>query len=185
MSLNKGHLTANRDTQSDEMYTPYYAAEPIVKYINPALTVWCPFDKEWSAYVRMFSKNGNQVIATHIDDGQDFFTYEPEHYDVIISNPPFSKKDAVLKRLYELNKPFAVLLPLNSLQGKGRFEIFKQGGAQMLVFDSRCGFHNPVSIDKTVENTPFACAYFCRGLLPCDLIFEQLKRYKKPLEVQS
>ena len=49
--------------------------------------------------------------------------YEPqEDYDYIISNPPFSKKDAILKKLYELNKPFAVLMPLNVLQGQRRFK---------------------------------------------------------------
>ena len=53
---------------------------------------------------------------SHIGTGQDFLQYEPqEDYDYIISNPPFSKKDAILKRLYELKKPFAILMPLNVL----------------------------------------------------------------------
>ena len=43
-------------------------------------------------------------------EGKNFFFYEPEeHYDVIISNPPFSQKDDVLKRLYELDKPEMIL----------------------------------------------------------------------------
>lgn len=134
MSLNIGHLTSSTDVQSDEMYTPFYAVEPIVKYVSKSAVVWCPFDKDWSAYVRLFRKNGNIVIHSHIDTGHDFFEYEPEQYDVIVSNPPFSKKDAVLKRLYELSKPFALLLPLNSLQGKARFGIFKQGGGADACF---------------------------------------------------
>jgi hypothetical protein len=30
----------------DETYTPYYAVDPIIKYLKPNTTVWCPFDKE-------------------------------------------------------------------------------------------------------------------------------------------
>lgn len=37
--LNIGYLTSNKN--KDEAYTPYYAASPIIKYINPNLVVWC------------------------------------------------------------------------------------------------------------------------------------------------
>jgi len=146
------------------------------------MTIWCPFDKEWSAYVKLLKENGNKVIYTHIDDGKDFFKFEPDEYDAIISNPPFSKKDRVLKRLYQLNKPFAVLLPMNSLQGKARYEYFKNG-IQLLAFDQRVGFHNIDNLERPVEGTPFASAYFCRNILPKDLIIEQLKKYYKPLVI--
>jgi len=122
------------------------------------------------------------VIYTHIDDGKDFFKFEPDEYDAIISNPPFSKKDRVLKRLYQLDKPFAVLLPMNSLQGITRYEYFKNG-IQLLAFDQRVGFHNVDNLEKPVEGTPFASAYFCRNILPKDLIIEQLKKYYKPLVI--
>lgn len=181
MGLNKGYLTAKTDKNSDEMYTPFYCIEPLLKYIDKNKTIWCPFDKEWSAHVVALQNNGNKVIYTHIDNGQDFFTYEPENtYDIIISNPPFSKKDKIIKRLYELDKPFAILLPMNSLQGKERFKYFKHG-IQLLCFDQRIGFHNPDNMDKPVEGVPFASAYFCRNLLPRDLIIEEIHKEQKPL----
>ena len=120
------------------------------------------------------------MIRSHIDDGQDFFTYEPDDYDVIVSNPPFSIKDKILERLYELNKPFAVLLPLNSLQGKTRYKYFKQG-IQLLSFDQRIGYHNLSHMDIPVEGSPFATAYFCKDILPKDLIVEQLIKYGEAL----
>ena len=182
MALNKGYLTAKNNTKADEMYTPFYGVEPILKYVDKAMTIWCPFDKEWSAYVKLLKENGNKVIYTHIDDGKDFFKFEPDEYDAIISNPPFSKKDSVLKRLYQLDKPFAVLLPMNSLQGIARYEYFKNG-IQLLAFDQRVGFHNVDNLERPVEGTPFASAYFCRNILPKDLIIEQLKKYYKPLVI--
>lgn len=181
MANNIGFLTADTTTKGDEMYTPYYLAQAIVKYIDPSLTVWCPFDKEWSAYVNLLKENGNRVIYTHIDNGEDFFNYEPCGYDIIVSNPPFSKKDEILKRLYELDKPFAILLPLNSLQRKSIIECYKKG-IQLLSFDLRAGFHYVDSMDKPKEGTPFASAYFCRNLLPKDLIIEHLEKYNRELE---
>lgn len=177
MALNTGYLNSSRN---DESYTPYYAVEPILKYISPNKIVWCPFDEEWSSYVQMLKYNGNIVIPSHINEGYNFFNYEPDYYDIIVSNPPFSIKDAVIERLYQLDKPFMILLPLNSLQGINRYKYFKSG-IQLLVFDQRIGFHNPNSMIYPNESTPFASAYFCRGILPNDLILEHLEKYNKPL----
>lgn len=181
--LNVGYLTSNTTTSGDEMYTPFYAVVPLVKHLKNSgyQTVWCPFDEEWSAYVRTLKEEGFKVIRSSLSDGKDFFQYEPEEpYDVIISNPPFSRKDAVLRRLDAIGKPFAVLLPLNSLQGKSRYAVFKNG-IQVLVFDQRIGFHTPKSMATPVEGSPFASAYFCRDFLLRDLVVEKLDKYDKPL----
>lgn len=180
MALNVGVLTSSSTPEAQEMYTPYYAVDPIMKYIPKDKTVWTPFDLDWSSFYQSFRGGGYKVVRSHIDEGQDFFTYEPEDYDVIISNPPFSLKDKVLKRLYELDKPFAILLPLNSLQGKSRYKYFKQG-IQLLSFDQRVGYHNLEHMDVPVEGSPFATAYFCRNVLPRDLIVEKLEKYNKSL----
>ena len=124
---------------------------------------------------------GWQVERSSLEDGQNFFEYEPKEYDIIISNPPFTQKDEVLKRLYELGKPFAILLPLNSLQGVSRYKYFKQG-IQLLAFDKRIGFHNPGNMQEFKKGSSFATAYFCKDILPQDLIVEELKEYKKALK---
>ena len=178
--INKGYLNASRN--NDECYTTHYAVNPLIKYISSQLTVWCPFDTINSAFVNELFINGNKVIFSHINDGKDFFNYEPPYYDIIISNPPFSIKDAVLKRLYELNKPFAMLLPVNTIQGVTRYKYFKNG-IQLLVFDQRIGFHNLNNMITTGEGSPFASAYFCRDLLPKDLIIEHLNKYNAPLYI--
>ncbi len=97
-----------------------------------------------------------------------------------MSNPPFSKKDEVLERLYSFNKSFAVLLPLSSLQGKTRFKYLQQG-VQILTFDSRICYHDVKHMDTVVKGSPFATAYFCKDLLPRDLILEKLITYERPL----
>ena len=173
MALNKGYLTAKTDKASDEVYTPSYAVKPILKYIKPTDVAWCPFDMEDSEYVKLIRENGNKVIATHIDTGNNFFEYEPEeYYDVIISNPPFSIKDDIIKRLYELNKSYAILLPIPSLQGQKRFPYMKD--CQALIFDKRINYYtNPIK-KEIQKGVSFGSFYLCRNFLPNDLIFEEL-----------
>lgn len=180
MANNVGYLTSSKTLEHQEMYTPYYAVDPIVKYIPKHYKIWCPFDEEWSAFYQTFKNLGYSVIRTHIREGKNFFTYEPDEYDIIISNPPFSIKDKILERLYEFGKPFAVLLPLNSLQGVSRYKFFSQG-IQILSFDQRIGFHSKSNMSFTTEGSPFATAYFCKDILPRDLIVEKLNKYDKRL----
>ena len=117
-------LRKNAFNKKDEYYTPRILVEPIVKYLKPKSTIWCPFDTKDSEFVRCFEENGFDVIYSHIWLGQDFFTYTPsKDYDYIISNPPFSRKLDVLDRLYNIGKPFAMVmgLPILNYQEVGNF----------------------------------------------------------------
>lgn len=178
MPLNVGYLTAKTDKASDEVYTPEYAIKPLVKYLkqfNPKATIWCPFDLEHSFYVKVFEEAGFNVIHSHIDEGKNFFFYEPEEsYDIIISNPPFSQKDNVLKRLYELNKPYAMLLPIPTLQGQTRFPYLND--IQYLGFDKRINYYKDKTMTKTQDGVSFGSCYLCKYFLPKDLIIEELLR---------
>lgn len=51
----------------------------------------------------------------------------------------------------------------------------------MLAFDSRIGFHNLDCMDVPESWCSFASAYFCRDVLPKDLIIEKLDKYNCPL----
>lgn len=52
---------------------------------------------------------------------------------------------------------------------------------QILSFDARICYHNKEHMDSVVKGSPFATAYFCRDLLPKDLIVEKLVTYERPL----
>lgn len=134
MGINIGYLTANRTSAGDEVYTPFYAVEPLMEFLPKDKKIWCPFDEEWSAFYQLLSEKGYDVTRSSLREGKDFFHFEPENWDILVSNPPFSKKNEVLKRAYQLGKPFALLLPVNSIQGKARYKIFKNE-IQMLGFD--------------------------------------------------
>ena len=179
MPINKGYLTSGRNAESDECLTPRYVVEPIIKYLKAKNfeTIWCPFDLEHSLYVRILKENGFKVIYTHIENGGNFFEIDPQSikFDCIVSNPPFSLKDEILERLYKIGKPFAVLLPQNALQSIKRTDLFIKNGLEYLGFDKRACFYTNNELEEIKFGNHFASAYFCRDILPKNLIFEYLK----------
>lgn len=178
MPQNKGYLTAKTDVLSDEYYTPDYAVQPLIKHLQSfskgkKITVWCPFDTEQSQFVKVLKNAGFNVIYSHIDFGENFFFFEPkEDYDIIISNPPFSAKDKILQRLNELQKPYAILLPLPSLQGQNRFKYLKD--SQALIFNKRINYWKNIEQTEMVKGVSFASIYVCKNFLEKDLIFEEI-----------
>lgn len=177
MPINKGYLTSGRTAESDECLTPRYVVEPIIKYIlkKKFKSVWCPFDKQDSYYVRLFQEKGLKVFFSHKDiNNGDFFKVDVPKCDCIVSNPPFTLKDEILKKLYEINKPFAVLLPIQSLQSQKRTKLFMQYGLELLSFDQRACFYMSGDLDAIKFGNHFASAYFCKNILPNQLIFEKL-----------
>ena len=160
-------LNPNSFEKKDEYYTPRILVEPILHFIKPNSTVWCPFDTEQSEFVIALKEAGHKVIYSHIWQGQDFFTYEPkEDYDYIISNPPFTKKLAVLERLYSLNKPFAMVMGLPILNYQEVGEFFLDKPLQLLIVDKKVSFDG--------NTASFNNSYFCRDMLPGDLMFWHL-----------
>ena len=74
---------------NDECYTPDYAVKPILEYIPKDAIVWCPFDTKDSEFVKLISQT-NPVEYSHLNKGEDFFQYQPDDWDMMVSNPPFT-----------------------------------------------------------------------------------------------
>ena len=170
MSEMSSWLKTGSFNEKDEYYTPPILVEPILKYVDKNWTIWCPFDTEKSEFVIALKEKGCKVIFSHIWMGEqfDFFKYEPkEHYDAIISNPPFTKKLEVFKRLYDLGKPFAMIcgLPILNYQEVGEFFLDKE--LQLLIVDKKVSFDG--------NTASFNNSYFCYRMLPKDLMFAHLK----------
>ena len=161
-------LKVNSFNKKDEYYTPPILVKPIIKYLKSNSTVWCPFDTKESEFVIQLEKAGHKVIYSHIWLEQDFFLYETkEHYDYIISNPPFTRKLEVLRRLYELDKPFAIILGLPILNYQEIGEFFLNKDLQLLIVDKKVSFDG--------NTASFNNSYFCKDILPKDIIFEHLE----------
>lgn len=158
---------------NDECYTLPYGVKPIIKYIPKNAVVWCPFDTEESEFVKQIRANGNEVIATHISEGRNFYTFEPdEHWDCIVSNPHFSHKRETFERALSFNKPFALLMALTWLNDSAPKQLFMEKDLQLLMFDKRMKFKNNGEIQNKIT---FSSAYYCWDFLPKQIIMEKLE----------
>ena len=165
-------------SKNDEFYTPEYAIRPIMKYLPPPpVTRWCPFDTEDSLFVKMFRNHGYEVVATHIANGQDFFTIEPPMCDFIISNPPYSLKTDVLDRLFRIEKPFAMLVGVVGLfESQRRFNMFKTHDFEIMYMNKRIAYFKDYSEQIPSLNPPFSSVYVCSGILPKQIVFEEIHK---------
>ena len=152
--------------EKDEYYTPKILVDAILPYVLEGKIVWCPFDTADSEFVHALSVK-NKVIYSHIWEGMDFFEYEPTEYDIIVSNPPFTKKLEVLNRLYALGKPFAMVLPLPMLNYQEIGDFFLDKELQLLIVNKKVSFDG--------NTASFNNSYFCYQLLPKDLMFCELE----------
>jgi len=162
----------------DEQYTPKYGVEVLLPYIQHLKDriIWCPFDRDDSQFVKVLTENGFRVVYSHLDYGQDFLTYEPEKWDVIISNPPYKNKRVYWERALALKKPFALLLPLNILSDSIINTTMKvrEKEFQLLIPSKRMRFYN----NKTGEtgNQPtFKASYFGVNIFKEQIILADIK----------
>ena len=94
----------------DDYDTPLYIWDMILKYLNldKSAIIYDPFFNTGKSKQYLNELGYNNVIH----EKEDFFqNYQNKNYDIILSNPPFSTKQKILKILYELDKPFILILP--------------------------------------------------------------------------
>lgn len=162
---------------NDECYTYEYAVYPLLEFLTPFKDkiIWCPFDTEDSAFVKVFMEYNFKLIFSHIKNGEDFFTFEPARWDLMISNPPFTNKAEIFKRALSFNKPFALLMTILWLNDGAVAKVFKDKKLQILSFDKRMEFKNINSMKKI----NFMSAYFCWNFLPEGFLFRTFSQQGK------
>ena len=165
---------------NNEYYTPSYAVEPLLEFLEVYRNdiIWCPFDTKDSEFVKVLTREGFKVIYSHVDDGKNFFTYEPDDYQVIVSNPPFQNKKETFERLLSFNKPFAMLMTLTWLNDSAPKKLFRDKDLQLLMFDERIKYKNAGE-----DKINFSSAYYCYNFLPKQIIMRSLKENKRQLKL--
>jgi hypothetical protein len=161
----------------DEQYTPKYGVEVLLPHIQHLKDkiIWCPFDKEDSYFVSVLKENGFNVIYSHIENGQDFLTYAPEQWDVIISNPPYKNKRSFWERCLDLKKPFALLLPLNILSDSVINTTMgeREREFQLLIPSRRMRFFNKLT-GETGNQPTFKASYFGVNIFKQQIILQEM-----------
>ncbi len=146
----------------DEISTPMLAIEPLVPFLPADPVLWEPAPGKF-ALVDFFEELDYKVIIT---TGNYFEMPFPEVADIMVTNPPFSKKIQWLAKAREEAKPFALLLPITTLGVRRAHPSLY--GVELIFLKRR--------IDFTGKGRPwFSVAWFTWGLkLPSVLNFPDL-----------
>ena len=138
--------------QYDDYTTPFYAWESIKDYIPKNKNIWCPFYCD-GKQKEHFKKLDLDIIHNE----EDFFINN--RGDIIIDNPPFSKKKEVFTRLKELDKPFIIICPVSTLNAVFFRNLFKNENIQILIPRKRINFIKDGLTETNRCN--FDCLFFC------------------------
>lgn len=155
----------------DDYMTPASAWKAIDEYIPKDKIVWEGFygDGKSAEYLK-YGLGCLDVIHENID----FFKYNPV-FDMVITNPPFSRKKEVFTRLKELGKPFIVICPCSTMNTQYFRKLFSQdeNPIQIIIPRRRIQFHKMVhDVIEESKNCNFDCLYFTWKLnLPRDIIW--------------
>lgn len=162
--------------KNDECYTPRYGVEPLLEFLPKFKDkiIWLPFDDENSEFVKVLSENRYKIVNSHIKYGQDFYRFEPEKWDVIVSNPPFTNKKEIFKRAIDFNKPFCLLMSMTWLNDSTPKKLFRDESLQLLLFEERMQFKG-----QAKDKINFSSAYFCRDFLPKQIVIRDFKNFNQ------
>lgn len=126
-------------TDDEWMTPPRVVAEMVDTYIGDdtderaATLVWEPFVGDGVA--AEYLKNDLGVGVT-LGDHSDFFDCdtEPDGVTMVLSNPPFSRKIEVCRRLCELDVPWVLVLPMSCLHSVWLRRLRQVYGARHFQF---------------------------------------------------
>ena len=110
-------------SKGDEYYTPKYVWEQIKEYIPKDKIIYEPFNNikfpQSLANHKHLCDLGfmvRELIPYDPETGEgDFFKDNGDGWDICVTNPPFAIKQKIVKRLVELDKPFVILTPTETM----------------------------------------------------------------------
>jgi len=146
----------------DRCQTPRYGLEPLIPYLNPNWVVWEPACGE-GLLSKALSEQVTEVISTDILSGIDFLhtPFASEVITAIVTNPPFTRKKEFMTRCYTLKRPFALLMPTETVSLLWFQELVSAHTPEpgIIWFNPRIQFKMP-KMDWYGRGSQFATAWF-------------------------
>lgn len=128
------------NSYSDEWYTPSDVVRTMLKVFPPKIgdRILLPFDTAESEFTKIITAEYDKHAIWGI---RDFLTKHYE-FDYLITNPPYSIKDKIIKRCIDLGKPSVLLLPIDTLGGVQRHKLFHRTRIGVYIPTKRIKFTN-------------------------------------------
>ena len=118
--------------KDDQYFTCFQTWKLIEPFIPKNFTLWECFYSKNSKSPDYLRELGFDVVSEDVD------FYKHDLGNIIITNPPFSDIKNVMKRLYILQKPFILIIPISKLCCK-YMSPFK-GKLQIIIPEKRINF---------------------------------------------
>jgi hypothetical protein len=142
----------------DDYTTTKSTWESLVEFIPKDKIIYEPFYCDGKSG-EILTELGYDVIHKN----EDFFEfYDKYEYDVIVSNPPYSLKKQIFRKLKEIDKPFIMIVPIDTINTQYFKKLFK-GDIQLIISDKRINFDKITNgeIDPNNRACPFHCYFVC------------------------
>jgi len=136
---NRKYPKLHTSNLAQELYTPPSATQQIIPFIPKWYTVWEMCYWQWHL-ANELKKNWIDVVGW---EGLDCFEYEPEMYDMIITNPPYRNNKDFLERAFDSWKPFALLMRLEHIGWVRASKMLKNKNIKILIPEKRINFITP------------------------------------------
>ena len=153
--------------KNDEYYTSKKTWEMIVPFIPKGNVIWESFFSKHSKSPDYLRELNFDVISEDVD----FYKYNLGN--IIISNPPFSDLKKIMIRLYEINKPFILIIPISKICCK-YMKVFKNK-IQIIIPKSRINFIKCNEMGDIIEQpnrSNFDSIFLCYKIgLDNDIVF--------------
>jgi hypothetical protein len=125
----------------DACQTPPAALDPLWPHLRQFNFIWEPAAGEGLLAEALRKRFG--VVASDILTGHNFFTWQPPAWECLVTNPPYSLKYPWLRRCYELSRPFALLVPVETLGAQSAHRLFARYGVEVIFMTKRVNFKMP------------------------------------------
>lgn len=152
-----------RYNQNDEYETPKWAVKEATKLLpDDITTIWEPFPMMDGKLPEALEECGYDVVETYTD----FFRTDPPDCDVVLSNPPFSRKVECIERLIDLDIPFVCIVPVGMLTNQNFMPAKKKANGNLAVVwpSARINF---LRDGHKVGTAPFQSVYLLYKMPPC------------------
>ena len=154
--------TRYHNAKKDIYYTPDEALQLLLPFLRSVKSIWDPAAGANKRYPlkTFFESRGKRVIPTDICEGEEFnfMTFKTrKRFDAIVTTPPYNMRKEFILRCYELDKPFALICPINVLESKLVRNAFKSSPVSIVFPPKNISFMLP---DNTQLKNPIPYSVF-------------------------
>jgi hypothetical protein len=161
----------------DRCMTPAYALDPLLPYIRPNWIVWECAAGTGNLYEALAHHTlgiiGTDIHGEHARPARDFFAWQPDIFDAIVTNPPYSIKFDWLERCYQFGRPFALLVPVEMIGAQSAQRLMERHGAELLLLNRRVNFIMP-NKGLSGGGAQFPVLWLCWKMLPSPIVYGKL-----------